>query len=217
MSITILRTADAWWVRTPRRAPRGSTPTPRPPVSCSPNPEQIEAARASKRDRRPGHPRPGLPGDGPLPGGGADDQLRQPRQGLRPQPGDHPADLLPQDVGLDQRPVRRHRPARSRALPGLRGRDRPGDRPRAAGGHPGHRGELDLVRRRPGGDQRRVGPRHPAAEDPVLRVQVLPDLHARSGLRSSSSTTTSSSGSATCGCACGSTASCARTRWSRAT
>ena len=44
----------------------------------------------------------------------------------RPEPGDHPADLLPQDVGLDQRPLRRHRPPRPRALPGLRGRDRPG-------------------------------------------------------------------------------------------
>ena len=31
--------------------------------------------------------------------------------------------------GSHQRPVRRHRPPRPRALPGLRGRDRPGDRP----------------------------------------------------------------------------------------
>ena len=30
----------------------------------------------------------------------------------------------------------------------------------------------------PGGDQRRLGPRRAAAEDPVLRGQVLPDLHA---------------------------------------
>ncbi len=103
MSITILRTADAWWVRTPSGAARIDTDATTTGELLA-EPEQIEAARASKDDRRPGHPRPGLPGDGPLPGGGADDQLRQPRQGLGLQPGHHPADLLPQDVGLDQRP-----------------------------------------------------------------------------------------------------------------
>ena len=36
---------------------------------------------------------------------------------------------------------------------------------------------LADLRRRPGGHQRRLRPRRAAAQDPVLRVQVLPDLH----------------------------------------
>ena len=176
MSITILRTADAWWVRTPRGAARVDTDATTTGELLA-EPEKTPHRVEQQEDRRRGHARPALPGDGPVPRRGPDDELRQPREGRRARPRDHPADLLPQDVGLDQRPVRRHRPAGARALPGLRGRDRPGDRPRAAGGHPGHRGQLDLVRRRPRGDQRRVGPRRAAAEDPVLRVQVLPDVH----------------------------------------
>ena len=82
MSTTILRTPDAWWVRTPGGAARIDTDATTTGGLLA-EPEQIEAARGSKHDRRPGHPRPGVPGDGPLPGGGADDELRQPCEGRR--------------------------------------------------------------------------------------------------------------------------------------
>ncbi len=216
MSITILRTPDAWWVRTPGGAARIDTDAMTTGELLA-EPEPDRGRPGEQGHRRPGHPRAGVPGDGALPGGGADDELRQPREGRGSQPGHHPADVLPEDVGLAQRPVRRHHPPRARALPGLRGRDRPGDRPGAAGGHGGHGGQLGLVRGRLGGDQRRLGPRRAAAQDPVLRVQVVPDASRRSDRRWSCSTTTSSSGSATCACASGSTASCARTRWSTTT
>ncbi len=54
-----------------------------------------------------------------------------------------------------------------------------------------HRGHLAELRRRAGGDQRRLRPRRAAAQDPVLREQVLSDLHARSGRRWSCWTPTS--------------------------
>ena len=60
MSITILRTADAWWVRTPSGAARIDTDATTTGELLA-EPEQIEAARASKDDRRPGHPRSASP------------------------------------------------------------------------------------------------------------------------------------------------------------
>ena len=67
------------------------------------------------------------------------------------------------------------------------------------------------LHRRAGRHQRRVGPRHSAAEDPVLRGQVVPDVHpGRSGAGAARRRRTRSA-SATCACGCGSTASCART------
>ena len=82
MSITILRTADAWWVRHARR---------RRPHRHRRH-DHRRAARRPRADRGrpwparttvdPASPRPGVPGDGALPGGGADDELRHPREGL---------------------------------------------------------------------------------------------------------------------------------------
>ncbi len=85
MSTTILRTADAWWVGTPDGAARIDTDATTTGELLA-EPEKIEAARAEQDDRRPGHARPGVPGDGALPGRRADDQLRQPRQGRRAEP-----------------------------------------------------------------------------------------------------------------------------------
>ena len=48
MSISVLRTADAWYVQTPRAAPPASTPTPPPPPSCWPT----GGDRAGRGDRR---------------------------------------------------------------------------------------------------------------------------------------------------------------------
>jgi 2-keto-4-pentenoate hydratase/2-oxohepta-3-ene-1,7-dioic acid hydratase in catechol pathway len=52
MSITILRTADAWWVRTPAGAARIDTDA-RTTGELLAEPEQIEAARASKQTVEP--------------------------------------------------------------------------------------------------------------------------------------------------------------------
>ena len=187
MTITILRTPDAWWVRTPDVHRHGHRTAGAARIDTDATTtgellaarEQIEAARASKPTVDPATLDLVSPVTAPCRVVAQMTNFASHVKDAGLEPGRHPADLLPEDVGLDQRPVRRHHPARSRALPGLRGRDRPGDRPGAAGGHPGHRGELDLVRGRPGGDQRRLGPRRAAAQDPVLRVQVLPHLHAR--------------------------------------
>ena len=82
MSITILRTADAWWVRTPaRRRPHRHRRHDHRRAARRPGADRGRPGEHA--DRRPGHPRPGLPGDRALPGRGADDQLRQPRQGRR--------------------------------------------------------------------------------------------------------------------------------------
>jgi hypothetical protein len=63
MSITILRTADAWWVRTPRGAARIDTDATTTGELLADR-ERIEAARAARGpSTRP--PRPGVPGDGP--------------------------------------------------------------------------------------------------------------------------------------------------------
>ena len=60
MSITVLRTADAWWVRHSRAAPPGSTPTPRPPRELLADRAAIAAAAASTRHRRRSTPSPSV-------------------------------------------------------------------------------------------------------------------------------------------------------------
>ena len=57
MSISVLRTADAWWVQTPTAAPPASTPTPRPPRELLAEPEAIAAAAASTDTRARSTPR----------------------------------------------------------------------------------------------------------------------------------------------------------------
>ena len=217
MSISVLRTADAWYVQTPTGAARidtGATTT----AGAAGRPGRDRRGRGGHRHACPvEQPGAGLAGHRAVPGRGADDQLRLPRHRLRHGPGHDPADLLPQGVGIDQRPDRRRHAARPRAAAGLRGRDRPGHRPRAAGRHRDHRGQPRRVRRGPGGHQRRVRPRRAAAPDPVLRGQVLPHLHARRARPGAAGRPTSSSGSATCGCGCRSTDRCARTPASAAT
>ena len=113
----------------PAAQPQSPPPRP-PPVSCSPTGDGIQAAAPAPTPCR-GHSRAGLARDSSLPRGGADDELRLPRQGRGHRPGDHPLDLLPQDLGFDQRTVRRYRQARPRQVPGLRSRDRPRDRQNA--------------------------------------------------------------------------------------
>ena len=91
------------------------------------------------------------------------------------------ADVLPQGIGVDQRSVRRHRQTRARHAARLRGGDRAGDRTRDPGRHHHFRREPRRLHRRARRHQRRVRARYPASADPVLRGQVLPDVHARSG------------------------------------
>ena len=211
MSISVLRTADAWYVQTPTGAARIDTDA-TTTAELLADREAITAAAAGT-DRVPvEQPRPGLPGHRALPGGGADDQLRLPRHRRRHEPEHDPADVLPQGV-------RARSAARTTTSCGPRhvrlldyeveiglviGRAVPV-------GTDDHRGQPRRLRRGPGGHQRRVRPRRAAAPDPVLRGQVLPDASPPSGPRWCCWTPTSSSGSPTCGCGCGSTASCART------
>ena len=102
MTTSVLRTADAWWVQTPTGAARIATTA-------------TTTARTARRPRRHRPPRPhepsgrtpraGLPRDRALPGRRADDELRIARQGRRHGPEDGAADVLPQVVGIDQRPA----------------------------------------------------------------------------------------------------------------
>ena len=68
------------------------------------------------------------------------------------------------------------RPDGSR-VPRLRGRTRPGHRRRPAGRHHGDRRQPGPLRGRAGGHRRHQRPPDPAHQDPVLRGQVLPDVH----------------------------------------
>ena len=85
MSITVLRTADAWWVRTPRGAARVETDATTTRELLA-EPEKLHTAASSKKTVDPATLDLVSPGDGTLPGGGPDDELRQPREGLRSQP-----------------------------------------------------------------------------------------------------------------------------------
>ena len=205
MTISVLRTADAWWVQTPTGAARIAHRRHHHRRAAG-RPGGHRRGRGEHRHRAGGEPGAGLPGHGAVPRGGPDDQLRLARQGRRREPGHRPADLLPQGVRIDQRAVRRHRPARARAAAGLRGRDRPGHRPRDAGRH----------RRSP----RTTWPTtsrawwSPTTSPPATCSCPRPSSTSRSPTRPSPRsgppwccwTPTSSSGSASCGCGCRSTA-----------
>ena len=60
----------------------------------------------------------------------------------------------------------------------LRGGDRFGDRSRHACRHRDHRRQPGRLHLRSRGDQRRVGARCAADQNPVLRIEVVPDVHA---------------------------------------
>ena len=130
MTISVLRTADAWWVKTADRRRQDRHHRDHHRRSCWPTGRPIDAAAAGHRDRPVDSLDAALAGDRAVPGGGPDDQLRVARQRRRHGPRLDSADVLPQGVGVDQRPVRRHRQTRARPAPRLRGGDRPGDRPR---------------------------------------------------------------------------------------
>lgn len=124
--------------------------------------------------RRPGG---AASGHHPLPGGRPDGQLPQPRQGFGLHRR-HSGHLLPQGVRLGQRTAREDRPPRAREVPRLRGGTRPRHGRDPARGHRRRGAGPAALRRRPCPDQRRQRPRRPADQDPVLREQVLSDLHA---------------------------------------
>ena len=186
MTISVLRTADAWWVRHRRRGRHGSTPRATTTGALLADRAAIDAAgRAARRPSPVDTPRPGLPGDRAVPGGRADDQLRVARQGRRAWTRRPiPLTFFRKASGSISGPFDDIvKPAHVRFLDyeveiGLViGRE-------IAGRHRRHRGQPRRLHRRPGGHQRRVRPRRPAAEDPVLRGQVLPDVHpgrARAG------------------------------------
>ena len=175
MTISILRTADAWWVHTPTGAAR-STPMRPPRASCWPT-GRPSTPRRRQRNRAGGQPRPALAGHRAVPRGRADDQLRLPRQGRRHGPEDNPTDVLPQGVGLDQRPLDDIvRPAHVRFLDyeveiGLViGREIPVGTVITDDTIADYVAGLVVTNDVSARDVQ-------LPEDPVLRVQVLPDLH----------------------------------------
>src|ERR1700729_3701675 len=107
MTVSILRTADAWWVQTPTGAARITTAA-ATTRELLPDRAAIQAAAHSSDT---------------VPGGGTTDQLRLPCQRRRAQPGNHPTGLLPQGIRLHQRPIRRHHQTRPCPVAGLLGRD----------------------------------------------------------------------------------------------
>ena len=144
MSITILRTADAWWVRNPHGAARIDTDATTTGELLA-APEQIEAARASKKTVDPATLDLVSPVTAPcrVVAQMTNFASHVKDSGLNPET--IPLTFFRKTSGSISGPFDDIVRPESRALPGLRGRDRPGDRPGAAGGH----------RRSP----RRTGPR----------------------------------------------------------
>ena len=105
MTVSVLRTADAWWVATPSGAAKIST-TARTTAELLADRPSRRSRDPQHRHRRGGRPRAVVAGDHAVPGGRPDDQLRLPRQGRRDGSRDHSADVLPQVLGVDQRAVR---------------------------------------------------------------------------------------------------------------
>jgi hypothetical protein len=99
MTVSILRTADAWWVQTPRGAAR---------IDHRRRHHRRAAGRPGSHRRRahvaatpcPWTPHTIVPGDGALPRGRPDDQLRLTCQRHRKRPRQDPTDLLPQGLWL---------------------------------------------------------------------------------------------------------------------
>ncbi len=127
MTVSVLRTSDAWWVKTANGAAKIDT-TATSTAGLLADPAAIEAAATSVDTVQLGRSAIGLAGDQAVPGDSPDDQLRVARQRRRHGPVVGSTDLLPQGVGVDQRPVRRHRQTATRQAPRLRGGDRAGDR-----------------------------------------------------------------------------------------
>ena len=177
MSITILRTADAWWVRTPRGAARVDTDATTTGELLA-EPHRLHTAISSRKTVDEATLDLISPVTAPCRVVAQMTNFTSHVKDSGLDPETIPLTFFRKTSGSISGPFDAIVQPGARPLPRLRGRDRPGHRPRAPGGHPGHRRQLDLVRRRPRGHQRRVGPRRPAAEDPVLRVQVLPDVHA---------------------------------------
>ena len=200
-----------------RPAPPGSTPSAATTGRAAAPTAQAIAAAAASRDTVPVDSLAlRLPGDRAVPGRRPDDELSPRTSRTRDSnPDTIPLTFFRKASGSISGPFDDVvRPAHVRLLDyeveiGLViGRELPV-------GTDGHRGQPGRLRRRPGGHQRRLRPRRATAQDPVLRVQVLPDLHPGRARRWCCWTPTSSSGSATCGCGCGSTARCGRTAPSR--
>ena len=176
MSITILRTADAWWVRTPHGAARVETDATTTGELLA-EPEKLHAAASSNKTVDEATLDLISPVTAPCRVVAQMTNYASHVKDSGLDPETIPLTFFRKTSGSISGPFDDIvRPEHVRFLDyeveiGLViGRELPV-------GTPAHRGELDLVRRRPRGDQRRLGPRHPAAEDPVLRVQVLPDLH----------------------------------------
>ena len=190
MSITILRTPDAWWVRTPGGAARIDTQATTTSGLLADH-DQIQAARASTTSVDPATLDLISPVTGPCRVVAQMTNFASHVKDAGLDPDSIPLTFFRKTSGSLSGPFEDIiRPGHVRYLDyeveiGLViGRQLPV-------GTPGHRGQLDLVRGRPGGHQRRLGPRRAAAQDPVLRVQVLPDLHPGRTRRWSCSTATS--------------------------
>ena len=117
MTVSVLRTAEGWWVQKDGGAVKVDTAAATTGELLADR-GAVEAAPA-KPHRRGGCSRTAVAGHRAVPGGGADDQFRLPRTRRGDGSQEHSADLLPQVVGLHQRAGRSHRQAGTCAVPGL--------------------------------------------------------------------------------------------------
>ena len=113
MTISILRTADAWWVQTASGAARVDTDA-ATTAELLADRAAIDAAANSTDTVPVEQPCAAVPDHDAVPGGGSGHQLRLACQRRRPRPRQDAADLLPQGVRLGHRAVRRHRQAGAR-------------------------------------------------------------------------------------------------------
>ncbi len=139
MTISVLRTADAWWVQTPQRRRPASTPRPPPPRELLADRSAIDAA-AHRRRRRGGHPRSGLPVTTPCRVVAQMTNFESHVRDSGMDPGDGAADLLPQILGIHQRTrstISSSPPTSGSST--TRSRSAWSHRPRHPGRHPPHR------------------------------------------------------------------------------
>ena len=216
MTISILRTNDAWWVQTAYRRSENRHRRGHAPVSCWPT-GRLSTPPPQHRHRAGRQPRPGLTGDRAVPCGGADDQLRVTRQGRRYGPEDRPAHVLSQGVGVDQRPRSTRSSSRTRQRSWT-------TRWRSVWS------SAATFRSAPTSPRPTWPTTSPASSSPTTSRPATSSCRKRSSMRPSPirrsprsaprwscSTPTSSSASATCACDCGSAARCGRTCSSTAT
>ena len=213
MSTNVLRTADGWWVVRDERAVRVETKA----VTTAELLADRDAVREAAASAESGTPVADLVALPPV-----TTPCRVVAQMVNYRShakdsgftGDIPPTFFRKASGSVSGPHESDRPPRAREVPRLRGGTRPRHGRDPARGHRRRGAGPAALRRRPCPDQRRQRPRRPADQDPVLREQVLSDLHADGAVPGPAGARGLRPSARTCGCGCRSTACRARTaRW----